>query len=512
MTKLNAQKLKSNVIIFNLSLYTFCVRRQKNACPEFIEVLALSGVEGYTEIKRKVSMFKTLAKIFLCLFIILGFFAAVFSTAKTIKPPLASAVSCSLRITPAPYSVGGQIDIVVENANTNTNYRVYVIKVGVGAPVYIETRNTGLANFAIFPPFTPGSGGDYQFAAYDPNFSACTNSGLQINVGGQMSDDCVLEISPSPYNVGSVISISMRSATVGNGYMVTIIKVGGSLLYDERRAASSSVVTFPSFTIPSIGEYQFATSNVLTGFPCKNTVNGKTISAGVSQSVPYFVTPAPGTKYNWGFATLTLVRVANVKAGEKYRFGMEGEWSGEIYISAGFRDYVFTADSRGRISITNICDNGQADRDFRWPCEDKFKEGHYVIKLRKHLDNTILAETSFDVVTDGSGEGQYIPVSGENPCNKDLDGDGIIDCETAIGNISTQIGPFAQKILEIGVGLAGGIALIIMVIGSIRVLTSAGDPKNVSAGREMIIAAVAGLLFLIFSVLILRWIGVFIVY
>ncbi|HLA04266.1 MAG TPA: hypothetical protein VJ065_03470, partial [Patescibacteria group bacterium] len=82
----------------------------------------------------------------------MGFFAAVFSTAKTIKPPLASAVSCSLRITPAPYSVGGQIDIVVENANTNTNYRVYVIKVGVGAPVYIETRNTGLANFAIFPP------------------------------------------------------------------------------------------------------------------------------------------------------------------------------------------------------------------------------------------------------------------------------------------------------------------------------------------------------------------------
>ena len=70
---------------------------------------------------------------------------------------------------------------------------------------------------------------------------------------------------------------------------------------------------------------------------------------------------------------------------------------------------------------------------------------------------------------------------------------------------------FARTILWIGAGLAGGIALILMVIGAIRVLTSAGDPKNVSAGREMIIAAVAGLLFLIFSAMIIRFIGVNIV-
>ena len=47
-----------------------------------------------------------------------------------------------------------------------------------------------------------------------------------------------------------------------------------------------------------------------------------------------------------------------------------------------------------------------------------------------------------------------------------------------------------------------------MVIGSIRVLTSAGDPKAVGAGREMIIAAVAGLLFLAFSIVILSFIGI----
>src|SRR3989344_1585963 len=39
-------------------------------------------------------MFKTLAKIFLGLFIILGFFAAVFSTAETVNPKPALAATC----------------------------------------------------------------------------------------------------------------------------------------------------------------------------------------------------------------------------------------------------------------------------------------------------------------------------------------------------------------------------------------------------------------------------------
>ena len=97
-----------------------------------------------------------------------------------------------------------------------------------------------------------------------------------------------------------------------------------------------------------------------------------------------------------------------------------------------------------------------------------------------------------------------LSLAGKNPCEGGI-------CNTALGPIKADIGEFAEKILAIGIGLAGGIALIIMVIGSVRVLTSAGDPKNVAAGREMIIAAVAGLLFLIFSVIILKFIGIYVV-
>lgn len=91
---------------------------------------------------------------------------------------------------------------------------------------------------------------------------------------------------------------------------------------------------------------------------------------------------------------------------------------------------------------------------------------------------------------------------GQNPC-----GPTGAACNTALGPISTKPQVFASKILALATGVAGGIALILMVIGSIRVLTSSGDQQKLSGGRDMIIAAVAGLLFLIFSVLILRFIG-----
>lgn len=96
----------------------------------------------------------------------------------------------------------------------------------------------------------------------------------------------------------------------------------------------------------------------------------------------------------------------------------------------------------------------------------------------------------------GSGIG-----SGTNPCSP-------TSCRTAFGNIPTDPAGFATQVLRIATGLAGGLALILMVIGSVRVLISSGDQQRLSAGRDMIVAAVAGLLFLIFSVLILQFIGV----
>ena len=133
------------------------------------------------------------------------------------------------------------------------------------------------------------------------------------------------------------------------------------------------------------------------------------------------------------------------------------------------------------------------------------------------------AGTSLSIVLHSSG-GDCPPVlliitnspppstgSGKNPC-LDTNGDGKIDtCPTAIGNIPVSLGEFATAVLRIALGISGGIVLILMVIGSIRVMTSSGDPKNVAAGRDMIVAAVAGALFIAFSVMIMQFLGTAIV-
>lgn len=96
--------------------------------------------------------------------------------------------------------------------------------------------------------------------------------------------------------------------------------------------------------------------------------------------------------------------------------------------------------------------------------------------------------------------------TGENPCKGGPDGTPI--CPTALGDIPANPIKFAEKFLRIAIGIGGGIAFILMVFGAIRVLTSSGDQQRLSGGRDMIVAAIAGILFIIFSVLILRFVGI----
>lgn len=127
----------------------------------------------------------------------------------------------------------------------------------------------------------------------------------------------------------------------------------------------------------------------------------------------------------------------------------------------------------------------------QWRSTFTINEGGLVTKLEKDKDPDGKAPSQ------GGGSG----TPGENPC-----GEPGGQCDTAIGLISSNGTEFISKVLTISLGIAGAIALILMVIGSIRVLTSSGDQQRLNGGREMIIAAVAGLLFLVFSVLILQFI------
>lgn len=80
---------------------------------------------------------------------------------------------------------------------------------------------------------------------------------------------------------------------------------------------------------------------------------------------------------------------------------------------------------------------------------------------------------------------------------------------TAIGCIpfSTESGLFTF-ILGWAVGIAGGLAFILIIVAGFMYITSGGDPKKAQAARELMTAAISGLLLLLFSGFLLRIIGV----
>ena len=90
-------------------------------------------------------------------------------------------------------------------------------------------------------------------------------------------------------------------------------------------------------------------------------------------------------------------------------------------------------------------------------------------------------------------------------------------CSTKNGEgINTAIGcvPIEDSnalfgfILKWAIGIGGGVAFLLIIVAGFQITTSAGNPDKVKAGQELMTSAIAGLILLIFSVFILKIIGV----
>jgi len=57
-------------------------------------------------------------------------------------------------------------------------------------------------------------------------------------------------------------------------------------------------------------------------------------------------------------------------------------------------------------------------------------------------------------------------------------------------------------------GVAGGIAFLMILYGGFTIMMSAGNPEKLNSGKEIITSAISGLLLIVFSAVILRIIGI----
>ncbi len=77
-----------------------------------------------------------------------------------------------------------------------------------------------------------------------------------------------------------------------------------------------------------------------------------------------------------------------------------------------------------------------------------------------------------------------------------------------IGDISTEPAQFIVRILTIILSFAGGIALLLIISAGYKIMTSKGKPEAIQQGRDQLIAAIIGLVFIIFSFVIFQLIVV----
>lgn len=83
------------------------------------------------------------------------------------------------------------------------------------------------------------------------------------------------------------------------------------------------------------------------------------------------------------------------------------------------------------------------------------------------------------------------------------------EINTAIGCISiSDIDRFVSQSLVWSLGIAGGIFLVLSIYAGLLIMTSQGDPRKYKLGNEILLSAVAGLIMLVFSVFLLRFLGV----
>ncbi len=90
-------------------------------------------------------------------------------------------------------------------------------------------------------------------------------------------------------------------------------------------------------------------------------------------------------------------------------------------------------------------------------------------------------------------------------CDSCVRGNGV---PTPFGCINANPQKLIQDLLKLAIGIAGGIAFLMIIFGGFTVMTSSGNPERLNSGKEIIVSAIAGLLLIVFSVVVLKIIGV----
>lgn len=196
-------------------------------------------------------------------------------------------------------------------------------------------------------------------------------------------------------------------------------------------------------------------------------------------------------------------------------------------------DVVFDIAGNGAGNIPATASNGSASTSFTPPNN---KKTSYTIKVRAKVagQNNEFPNCSYTLnveencPTDECNETESPVVSPEtlgpdvfSLCDQIPEGDPVkADCLactggegqyegiwTAIGCISKDPQEIVKKFITVGLGMAGGIALLSFLAAGFIYSTSQGNAERTRSAREMMTSSIIGIIFVLLSVTMLQFIG-----
>ena len=180
-------------------------------------------------------------------------------------------------------------------------------------------------------------------------------------------------------------------------------------------------------------------------------------------------------------------------------------------------DQITTGNWQGKTKSENFeCgwENGQLITEWKNLNEGFDKDRVGRVQLRGHRGGPIadtfvcgmlLTKSGSDLVDFELCKQIQEDTNARTECDNCLDSDGIW---TAIGCLSIDATSLIQTLVKVGLSISGGVAVLMFLAAGFMFSTSQGDPKKTSEAKEMMTSAVVGILFIIFSVTILQFIGV----
>ena len=176
----------------------------------------------------------------------------------------------------------------------------------------------------------------------------------------------------------------------------------------------------------------------------------------------------------------TTITAEGLDANKQYRFILSST-QGTVYVSE-----IKTADATGKVTY---------------------------VQSYQYVDGTGKAQN----LPEGSYKIEYYPLADpDKKCSTEITVFEIIEVVNPPDPvIPTPFGPvcgtavcLAEAFLNTGLGVVGGVAFLLMVLGSYRLVFAGGNPDSVKSGREIVTAAIAGLVVVVFTIFILNLIGI----